>query len=322
MNEQVMLWNEDCIVGAGRHLPDGSVDLIITDPPYGIGGDHLHRHYNRKENFVADGYIEIPDDEYGAFCMAWIREAERVLRPGGSIYIVSGYTNLFHILAALRETTLREINHIIWKYNFGVWTSRKYISSHYHILYYSKPGGERTFNLECRFGTGEKNTEGRSLNYQDREDVWIISREYKPGQVKNKNELPVALLSRMILYSSNPGDLVCDFFLGGCSTARVAIGLNRRICGFERSKEIFGIREPEISALSPGFLLKTIRVPEKLLGPATRHRWTEPELVIIRNRHTELSGQGRTKKEIIAHLMDEFHAGRFAIMGAMKKAGI
>ena len=181
--DYVVAYNEDCINGAKTHLPSNSVDLIITDPPYGINGDQLHKHYHRKEEYVVDGYIEIPRSEYADFSIEWIKEAERVLRPGGSIYIVSGYTNLVHILNALNQTDLIEKNHIIWKYNFGVYTKNKYVSAHYHILYYTKPGGKTTFNLYSRFGPGEKNSKARSLNYQDREDVWYINREYKPNKI-------------------------------------------------------------------------------------------------------------------------------------------
>ena len=150
------LYSMDCIEGAKTHIRDNSVDLIITDPPYGIEGDKIDVHYNRKEKHVIEGYVEIPLDEYPAFSQAWIDEAERVLRPGGSIYIVSGYSNLTDILIALRNTHLVEVNHLIWKYNFGVYTSKKYISSHYHILYYTKPGGAVTFNSHARFGPDEK----------------------------------------------------------------------------------------------------------------------------------------------------------------------
>ena len=122
-------------------------------------------------------------------------------KTGTKGYIVSGYTNLFSILKALRETRLEELNHIIWKYNFGVYTKTKYVSSHYHILFYKKPGKPHTFNTYVRYGALENSENGGRLNYLDREDVWIINREYKPGQTKNKNELPIALLSKMILYS-------------------------------------------------------------------------------------------------------------------------
>ena len=148
-------YNTDCIAGAQKYLGDDSVDLIITDPPYGIEGDKLDKHYNRNESFVIDGYVEIPKKEYASFSEKWILEAERILKPGGSIYIVSGYTNLNDILNALKKTSLEEINHIIWKYNFGVYTKTKYISSHYHILFYKKKGEKHTFNTFSRYSDSE-----------------------------------------------------------------------------------------------------------------------------------------------------------------------
>jgi site-specific DNA-methyltransferase (adenine-specific) len=261
-----MFYNADCIEGAKKYLKSNSIDLIISDPPYGINGDKLDKHYNRNESNVLDGYVEVCEKEYPEFSQKWVAEAERVLRPGGSIYIVSGYSQLRHILNALANTSLQEKNHIIWKYNFGVYTIKKYISSHYHILYYVKPNGNVTFNTNAFFADSEKSENGGSLNYLDREDVWIINREYKPGQVKNKNELPKSLLTKMILYSSNKNDLVCDFFLGGFSTAKVAIGLSRRACGFELNKNAFDYQIKEIEKIKSGELLSGLRpVPENKL---------------------------------------------------------
>ena len=314
-----VFYNGDCITGAAAYIPDNSVDLIITDPPYGIQGDKLHKHYNRNEEFVVEGYVEIPKNEYAGFSAAWIKEAERVLRPGGSLYIVSGYTNLVDILNALRATGLKEINHIIWKYNFGVFTRQKYVSSHYHILFYEKPGGTRTFNLECRYGLEEKTVENRSLNNSDREDVWIINREYKPGQVKNKNELPTRLLVKMVQYSSNEGDLVCDFFLGGFSTAKVAIGLNRRATGFEISRQMFDAKSRETMALHPGYLLPELRAPTVSTLKNPGKAWTREETDRLREGFLRLDARGMTKKDIIARLGEEHGRGRFAIVNALKK---
>jgi site-specific DNA-methyltransferase (adenine-specific) len=258
-----MFYNEDCIEGVKKHIQSNSIDLIISDPPYGINGDKLDRHYNRNENNVLDGYVEVPEKEYPEFSQKWIVESERVLRPGGSIYIVSGYSQLRHILNALAKTSLQERNHIIWKYNFGVWTTKKYISSHYHILYYVKPKGKVTFLKNAFFADSEKSGNGGSLNYSHREDVWIINREYKRGQIKNKNELPKSLLTKMILYSSNENDLVCDFFLGSFSTAKVAIDLGRRACGFEVNKNAFDYQIKEIEKIKRSELLSRLRqLPE------------------------------------------------------------
>ena len=314
-------YNEDCISGAKKHIESNSVDLIITDPPYGINGDKLHQHYNRNEAFVVDGYVEVPASEYGEFSLNWIKEAERILKPGGSIYIVSGYTNLYHILHALRQTCLEEINHIIWKYNFGVYTSKKYVSSHYHILYYQKPGGDRTFNLESRFGLTEKDPDNGSLNYQDREDVWIINREYKPGPVKNKNELPTALLVKMMQYSSNEGDLVCDMFLGGFSTAKVAIGLNRRATGFEISSSMFDTKTEEMTNIKPGSLLSTLRDPEIEEKANQGKSWTEDEKKALLIRFNQLIGSGETKKNTIEILEKELGRGRWSLEKMLKNLG-
>jgi len=262
-NKRNMFYNCDCVEGARKYLADNSVDLIITDPPYGIEGDTLDKHYNRNENNVIDGYVEVPAAEYPIFSRQWITEAERVLKPGGSIYIVCGWTPLRHILNALAETRLKEINHIIWKYNFGVYTKTKYISSHYHILYYAKPGGERNFNTFAFYSSDETANKSGSANYRDREDVWLINREYKPGQIKNKNELPKKLLYKMILYSSNPDDLVCDFFLGGFSTAACAIELRRRACGFEINKTAFDYGSALLSKLIYGFVLDSRAISNK-----------------------------------------------------------
>ena len=160
--ETSRFYNEDCIEGAKKHIPDNSIDLIITDPPYGIDGDSMDKHYSRDENYVVEGYRDVPQSEYAEFSMDWIREASRILRPGGSIYVVSGYTNLHHVLNALHSTELKEVNHLIWKYNFGVFASKKYISSHYHILFWQKPGGKPTFNTYCRFGDSERCGDGSS----------------------------------------------------------------------------------------------------------------------------------------------------------------
>ncbi|HLI94476.1 MAG TPA: site-specific DNA-methyltransferase [Candidatus Baltobacteraceae bacterium] len=306
-----LLVNANCVKGAVLHLSDASVDLIITDPPYGIEGDRLHRHYNRDERFVIDGYVEVDKRSYNAFSRAWIAQAERVLRPGGQIYIVSGYTNLYDVLDALRATSLVEINHLVWKYNFGVYTSTKFVSSHYHILYYAKPGGGRTFNLEARFPLDAGTEEGGSANYRDREDVWVINREYKPGRVKNKNELPVQLLEKMLAYSSNEGDLVCDFFMGGGSTGALAVGMNRRFAGFEISKKAFDACVRRIDAVEPGSLLRPAPRPHVVRNRGKA--WSIAESQRLHERYDELFAQGMSKGAIVGALSREFKRGTWAI---------
>lgn len=308
-----MFYNEDCISGAKKYLADNSIDLIVTDPPYGISGDKLDKHYNRNEDNVISGYVELAETDYPKFSLAWIKEAERVLKPGGSIYIVSGYTHLRHILNALAETSLEERNHIIWKYNFGVYTKTKYVSSHYHILYYTKPFGKVTFNTYAFYADSEKDEAGGSLNYQDREDVWIINREYKPGQIKNKNELPKSLLTKIIMYSSNPDDMVCDFFLGSFSTAKVAIGLGRNACGFEINKNAFDYQIEIMKEIKKGELIETLRkVPNNKLFQQGKPL-SDKEIKDIVEEYNNYYKSGYTKKTVIELLSEKFGRGYFSI---------
>ena len=230
-----LFYNMDCRAGAREHLPDASVDLIVTDPPYGIGGDALDKHYNRDESRVVGGYVDVDAGDYPAFSREWTAEAARVLRPGGRIFVVSGYTRLPDVIGGLDASGLRAVNHIIWKFNFGVWTTRKFVSSHYHILLYEKPPGAPLEPVSDPGADG---------------DVWIIQREYRPGQKKNKNQLPSKLLARMIQLGSRPGDLVCDFFLGSFSTACVARQMGRRSVGFELNPEAYAFGSAQYLAAS------------------------------------------------------------------------
>jgi len=313
------LYPVDCIIGAAEFIRNDSVDLIITDPPYAIDGDHLHRHYHRNEKFVIDGYAEIQPELYRRFSEAWIHQAERILRPGGSIYIISGYTNLNDIISALKTTSLKLLNHIIWKYNFGVYTTKKFVTSHYHILYYYKPGARPTYNTYARYGTTEKDNFGRSLNYRDREDVWIINREYKPGEIKNKNELPYELLIKIMQYSSDQDDTIADFFLGGFSTAEVAIGLNRSIVGFEINPISFNHHIKRMEKLIPGFLLDKIRTGRGARPARQRQRWTEEEIRRLRKRFFEIYRENGRKGCTIKILQDEFNRGYFAILNQINR---
>ncbi len=227
------IYNQDCIQGLKDNVADNSVDLIFTDPPYGIQGDKLDAHYARDEGNVVSGYIDVPFENYEQFSRDWIGECARVLRPGGSIYIVTGYTGLRHILNALASTELVEVNHLIWQFNFSVYTQKKYASSHYHILYWTKPPAKKvTFNTYCRF-------EEKTDSYHDRCDVFQLNRDYKPGERKNKNQLPEDLVEKFILYSSNRGDVVLDPFMGGFTTAVVALRYGRRVIGFELNENAY-----------------------------------------------------------------------------------
>ena len=239
------VYNQNCIEGMRDNVDSNSIDLIFTDPPYGIDGDKLDAHYNRDESNVVPGYVEVPLETYGQFSMDWITQCARVLRPGGSMYIVSGYTNLHHILNALHSTDLTEVNHIIAEYSFGVSTTKKYVSSHYHVLFWSKPPAkkqQRTFNTNAYYADSKD-------SYHDRLTVQKMPRSHKPGQIKNKNQLSEDFIEKFIMYSSNRGDIVMDPFCGGFTTARTALRYGRQFVGFEQNANAYDTFLPTLATV-------------------------------------------------------------------------
>ena len=233
-----VIYNEDCITGMAR-LPEGFVDLVITDPPFGIDFKAKQSYYNRTSDNVLEGYGEVSQSEYSLFTLTWIREMQRVLKPSGSAFIFSGWNNLRDVLNAIEFLGLKTINHVIWKYQFGVITKRKFVTSHYHCLYVAKDDRFRSFHIDSRYRQSDRTDDDRSARYRDLEDVWVINREYWRGDTKTPTKLPFELVKKILDYASRPGELVLDPFLGSGQVAVVAKMLDRRYLGFEIVEEYY-----------------------------------------------------------------------------------
>lgn len=222
----------DCIQLMSE-MPAECVDLIVTDPPFAIDFKAARQNYNRKENRVLQGYNEIEGNDYLTFTLAWLSAATRVLKDSGSMYIFSGWNYLKDLLIAIDQCHLTTINHLIWKYQFGVVTTRKYVTSHYHCLFVCKNDKKRKFYPYSRFDKDARTEGGGSAHYRDKEDVWEIKREYWQGAVKTPTKLPAALIDKILEYSSEKGDVVLDPFLGSGQVAVVSKMKERRYIGFE-----------------------------------------------------------------------------------------
>ena len=206
---------KDCINGM-KTLSKECFDLIIADPPFGIDFSGKESLYNRKSDFVVDGYSEIKQD-YSKFTEDWISELPRLMKPTASAYIFSGFNNLIDVLQAIKNSKLTLINHIIWKYQFGVFTRRKFVISHYHVLFVVKNPKKYFFNKIEHYPL----------------DVWNLPKKYLPNQKKNSTKLPETVVTRAIDFSSKVGDLVFDPFMGNGTTA-VCCKMNyRKFFGFE-----------------------------------------------------------------------------------------
>ncbi len=216
------IYNLDCINGF-KKMNNEFIDLILTDPPFAIDFGAKKPQYNRKDSNVLKGYNEIKKEDYLEFSKKWIKESFRVLKKNGVMFIVSGWSNLKDIMIAVDEVGFKTINHLIWKYQFGVFTKKKFVTSHYHILFLVKDAKNYTFN--------------KIEHYP--EDVFEIKREYWTNKEKTPTKLPLELVKKLIKYGSNEKDLVLDCFMGSGTTAIGAKVLNRDFLGFEIVKEYF-----------------------------------------------------------------------------------
>ncbi len=228
------IYTEDCRSGL-KKIPDNFVDLIVTDPPYGIKFGKNEGLYNRPKGGILQGYVEVPDYQYEQFSIDWITECFRVLKDHGSIYIVSGDRNLEFILKALRSAGFKVLNHLVWQYQFGVHTKKKFVTSHNLILFAVKNPKSYRFNRYCRFDQFTKTVHGKSANYKDRESVWYVSKEKWIKKITTPTKLPLKLVEKMIQYSSHAGDVILDPFLGSGQTAIAGKGLGLNYLAFEKN---------------------------------------------------------------------------------------
>jgi len=236
--ERNKIYNMDCLEGM-KYIPNECVDVIITDPPFSIDLDKKKTQYNRKVDKVLEGYCEISDEDYRVFTQRWISQAYRILKTTGSMFVFSGWNKLKDVLLALDEVGFITINHLIWKFQFGVYTKRKFVTSHIHVLFVCKNEKKRKFYPSSRFESFAKDESNHSLRYRDMEDVWDIKREYWRDELKTPTKLPSEIVRKCLAYTSQLGDFILDPFLGSGQVAVLAKEMGRQFGGFEICKLYF-----------------------------------------------------------------------------------
>lgn len=231
------VYYEDCILGL-RKLPASSVDMVVADPPFGLNFHEKEVLYNRRKDSLVEGYREVEIENYAQFTENWIKSATRVLKPHGGLWIFSGWNHLKAILNAVDNLGLTTINHIIWKYQFGVFTKRKFVTSHYHIIFAVKHPRKYFFNK----------IEWYPL------DVWDIKRTYQRRTRKNVTKLPTEVVMRCIDFGSKPGDLILDPFMGNGTTAVASKASFRHFLGFEINSSLQTVIEDNLNNIKLGEL--------------------------------------------------------------------
>ncbi len=226
----------DCIE-VMNSLPEGSVDLIFADPPYNLQlkGD-LHRPDNSKVDAVDDAWDQFASFKaYDKFTRAWLKAARRLLKPHGAIWVIGSYHNIFRVGAAMQNEGYWILNDVVWRKSNPMpnFRGKRFTNAHETMIWASKAEASKyTFNYEALKALNE--------GIQMRSD-WVLPICTGHERLKNENgdkahptQKPESLLHRVLVGSTNPGDVVLDPFFGTGTTGAVAKMLGRDFIGIER----------------------------------------------------------------------------------------
>lgn len=242
----------DC-VEVMKNLPDKSIDLIFADPPYNLQlKNELHRPDQSKVDGVFDAWDKFDSmQEYDNFTTLWLTECRRVLKDNGSIWVIGSYHNIFRVGAIMQNLGFWLLNDVVWiKTNpMPNFKGTRFNNAHETMLWASK---------------GEKNRYTFHYNSMKiiNDDLQMRSDWYIPicqgeerikvnGQKAHSTQKPSELLYRVIISSSNVGDIVLDPFNGSGTTAAVAKRLNRNYIGIEREPFYIQVTNDRLDKVIP-----------------------------------------------------------------------
>jgi modification methylase len=234
-------------------LPENSVDLVFADPPYNLQLAHtLYRPNMSKVDAVDDAWDKFQDTaEYDRFTRAWLTACRRVLKDNSTLWVIGSYHNIYRIGTLLMDLDYWILNDVVWLKTNPMPNFRgvRFTNAHETLLWAQKTRGAKyTFNHQVM----------KALNddLQMRSD-WEIPLCTGPERLKidglkaHPTQKPEALLYRVLLSSSNPGDTVLDPFFGTGTTGAVAKKLHRHYVGIEREQHYVHLAERRIEEVTP-----------------------------------------------------------------------
>lgn len=243
----------DCI-DEMRALPEGSVDLIFADPPYNLQLKNvLHRPDNSKVDAVDDHWDQFDTfAAYDRFTRDWLAAARRLLKPDGAIWVIGSYHNIFRVGAALQDAGFWVLNDVVWRKTNPMpnFRGKRLTNAHETLIWASKSEGAKyTFNYEALKALNE--------GIQMRSD-WTLPictghERLKDGKgdKAHPTQKPEALLHRVLIGSTNAGDVVLDPFFGTGTTGAVARMLGRNFIGIEREQAYIDAAEARLDKIRP-----------------------------------------------------------------------
>ncbi|HZH51415.1 MAG TPA: site-specific DNA-methyltransferase [Microvirga sp.] len=256
----------DCIANLEK-LPPESVDVVFADPPYNL---QLEQALTRPDQSLVDAVDDDWDKfasfaDYDAFTRAWLLAVRRVMKKNATLWVIGSYHNIFRVGAALQDLNFWVLNDIVWRKanpmpNFR---GRRFTNAHETMIWASKSAEAKnyTFHYEALKAANE--------DVQMRSD-WFIPICTGEERLKDENgrkvhptQKPEALLARVLLSSSNPGDVVLDPFFGSGTTGAVAKKLGRHFIGLERDPIYAKAARARIDAVEPLSEVSIAAPPER-----------------------------------------------------------
>jgi DNA modification methylase len=250
----------DC-VEVLNHLPENSIDLVFADPPYNLQlQGELWRPNLTRVDAVADEWDQFSDfAAYDAFSEAWLRACHRVLKETGTLWVIGTYHNIFRVGKLMQDIGFWILNDVVWVKTNPMPNFRgvRFTNAHETLIWAQKQRGARyTFNYQAMKRLNHDASSAGSTGKQMRSD-WELplctgdERLKVNGQKAHATQKPESLLYRVILASSNPGDVVLDPFFGTGTTGAVAKKLHRHWIGVERDETYIQIANERLADVNP-----------------------------------------------------------------------
>lgn len=244
----------DCVAALNK-LPSQSIDIIFADPPYNLQlANELHRPDQSLVDAVDNEWDQFESfAAYDAFTRAWLLACRRVLKPNGTIWVIGSYHNIFRVGTALQDLGFWMLNDIIWRKTNPMpnFRGRRFQNAHETLIWASRDQNAKkyTFNYEAMKAAND--------DVQMRSD-WLFPICTGSERLKDENghkihptQKPEALLARIILSSTKPGDVILDPFFGSGTTGAVAKRLGRDFVGIEREQSYIDAALERIGAVEP-----------------------------------------------------------------------
>ena len=234
-------------------LPDDSMDLIFADPPYNLQlRDELWRPNQTRVDAVTDHWDKFSSfEEYDEFSRSWLVECKRVLKKNGSIWVIGSYHNIFRIGRIMQDLGFWIINDVIWiKTNpMPNFRGTRFTNAHETLIWAVKSEDSRyTFHYKSM------KTFNEGIQMRSDWEIPICSGDERiriNGEKVHSTQKPEELLRRVILSTSNPGDVVLDPFMGSGTTGAVSKLLGRDYIGIEREEKYVRVANERISKVKP-----------------------------------------------------------------------